>query len=71
MIVFSKTEMSFGPRRGLGTFRGGPACGRMREEIDVWMTAPAQEAVCLQRPLPDDALWIAWRGGEKLDGLPS
>jgi len=40
-----------------------------QEAIDVWMTAPAKEALSLQRPLPDDALRIVARG-KKSDGLP-
>jgi len=37
------------------------------EEIETWLTAPANEALALQRPLPDEALRIvAW--GKKEDG---
>jgi putative SOS response-associated peptidase YedK len=37
------------------------------EEIETWLTAPAAEALKLQRPLPDGALRIVARG-EKKDG---
>jgi putative SOS response-associated peptidase YedK len=36
-----------------------------REEIEYWMTAPAEEALRLQRPLADDALMIVARGGKQ------
>ena len=39
-----------------------------REEIDIWMTAPADEALKLQRPLADDALRIVARGRKKDEG---
>ena len=39
-----------------------------QEEIDFWMTAPAEDALKLQRPLPDDALIIVARGGKKDEG---
>jgi hypothetical protein len=38
------------------------------EEIEAWMTAPAEEALKLQRPLPDGFLGIVARG-EKKDEL--
>jgi putative SOS response-associated peptidase YedK len=37
------------------------------EEIDVWMNAPTEDALALQRPLPDASLVIVARG-EKQDG---
>jgi putative SOS response-associated peptidase YedK len=37
-------------------------------EMDQWMTAPAAEALELQRPLPDEALRIVMRG-EKEDAV--
>jgi putative SOS response-associated peptidase YedK len=39
-----------------------------REEIDTWMTAPPEEALKLQRPVPDDALMIVARGEKKDEG---
>ena len=37
------------------------------EEIETWMTAPAEEALKLQRPLPDGTLRIV-ATGTKEDG---
>lgn len=38
------------------------------DEIEQWMTAPAKEALALQRPLPDELLRIVARG-QKRDGF--
>jgi putative SOS response-associated peptidase YedK len=35
------------------------------EEIETWMTAPTEEALKLQRPLPDGSLMIVARGEKK------
>src|ERR1700757_2156792 len=40
------------------------------EEIETWMTAPAEEALKLQRPLPDGKLTIVARG-ERKDECPA
>ena len=40
------------------------------DEFDIWLTAPAEEALVLQRPLPDDALRIVARG-ERSDRNPA
>jgi putative SOS response-associated peptidase YedK len=37
------------------------------EEIETWLKAPPEEALKLQRPLPDGALKIV-ATGEKVDG---
>ncbi len=37
-------------------------------EIDQWLTAPATEALVLQRPLADDALRIVARGAKRDEG---
>lgn len=37
------------------------------DEIELWMTAPANEALALQRPLPSGVLRIVARG-QKQDG---
>jgi putative SOS response-associated peptidase YedK len=56
------------PNREVGAIhpQAMPVILRSREEIDLWMTAPATAALKLQRPLPDDALIIVARG-EKQD----
>lgn len=37
-------------------------------EREIWLTAPVEDALKLQRPLPTDALRIVARG-EKKDGV--
>jgi putative SOS response-associated peptidase YedK len=39
------------------------------DELDAWMTAPAEQALKQQRPLPDGALRIV-ATGDKKDGAP-
>jgi putative SOS response-associated peptidase YedK len=39
-------------------------------EVETWMTAPVEEALKLQRPLPDGTLRIVARG-EKEDAAPA
>ena len=56
------------PNREVGTIhpQAMPVILRSRGEIDLWMTAPATEALKLQQPLPDGTLVIVAKG-EKQD----
>ncbi len=45
-----------------------PAILTTRDEIDIRMNAPPEEALKLQRPMPDDALVIVGRGEKKDEG---
>jgi putative SOS response-associated peptidase YedK len=58
------------PNAVVGTYhpKAMPVILTTQEEIDIWMMAPALEALRLQRPLADDALIVVARG-EKQDGL--
>jgi putative SOS response-associated peptidase YedK len=47
-----------------------PAILRQPDQIDAWLTLPTEEALKMQRPLPDGALKIVARG-EKEDGAPA
>ena len=40
-----------------------PVILRTPAEIDLWMSAPPEDALKLQRPLPDGALKIVAKGG--------
>ena len=46
-----------------------PVILRTQEEIDRWMTAPAEDVPKLQLKLPDSSLIVVARG-VKEDGLP-
>jgi putative SOS response-associated peptidase YedK len=42
-----------------------PVILRTAEEIDDWLMAPVDEALKLQRPLPDRTLMVVARGKKK------
>ena len=42
-----------------------PMILRTHDEVDVWMNAPRQVALELQRPLPDDAVMIVLRDAKE------
>lgn len=48
-----------------------PVILRTADEVETWLSAPAAEALALQRPLPDDALRIVARGERKDEASPS
>ena len=66
IFAFLTTE----PNKLVGTYhpKAMPVILTTRQEIDLWMTAPVQEALKLQRPLPDDTLVIVARGAKSDEG---
>jgi putative SOS response-associated peptidase YedK len=66
LFAFLTTE----PNRPVGSIhpKAMPVILSTRDEIDLWLTAPTDQALKLQRPLPDDALMIVARGGKKDEG---
>jgi putative SOS response-associated peptidase YedK len=64
LFAFLTTE----PNKMVGAFhpKAMPVILTTLQEIDTWMTAPAEEALQLQRPLADNAIVIVARG-EKED----
>jgi putative SOS response-associated peptidase YedK len=58
------------PNREVGAIhpKAMPVILTSREEIDLWMTAPAEDALKLQRPLADGALMIVARGKKEDEG---
>jgi putative SOS response-associated peptidase YedK len=65
LFAFLTTE----PNREVGAVhpKAMPVILTTPEEIDLWMTGPAEEALHLQRPLADGALTVVARG-ERKDG---
>ena len=66
IFAFLTTE----PNKVVGAIhaKAMPVILTTREETDTWMTASPEEALKLQRPVPDDALMIVARGGKKDEG---
>jgi putative SOS response-associated peptidase YedK len=66
LFAFLTTE----PNKVVGAIhpKAMPVILTTREEIDIWMGTPAEEALKLQRPLADDALMIVARGEKKDEG---
>jgi putative SOS response-associated peptidase YedK len=58
------------PNREVGAIhpKAMPVILTTQYEIDLWMTAPAEDALKLQRPLADGALRIVARGGKEDEG---
>lgn len=66
LFAFLTTE----PNKEVGVIhpKAMPVILTTPEEIETWMTAPTEEALKLQRPLPDGALKIVARGEGKDGG---
>jgi putative SOS response-associated peptidase YedK len=58
------------PNREVGEIhpKAMPVILTARQEIDLWMTAPAEDALKLQRPLADGALTVVARGKKEDEG---
>ena len=58
--MFAKAD----PNREVGAIhpKAMPVILTTPDEIETWMTAPTEEAVKMQRPLPDGSLKIVGRG---------
>ena len=63
---FGLTSINLG--RATNAAKAMPVVLTAQEEIDVWMDAPAEEALKLQRPLPNNSLKIVARGDKKDEG---
>lgn len=63
LFAFLTTE----PNKEVGAIhpKAMPVILTAQEEIERWMTAPAEEALKLQRPMPDGSLKIVARGSKK------
>ena len=48
-----------------------PVILRTQKEFDLWLTGSAEDAMALQKPLPDDALEIVFIGGGRTRNLRS
>jgi len=66
IFAFLTTE----PNKEVGAIhpKAMPVILMTRDEIDLWMNAPAAEALKLHRPLPDGALMIVGRGTKQDEG---
>jgi putative SOS response-associated peptidase YedK len=66
IFAFLTTE----PNKEVGAIhpKAMPVILTTREEIDLWMSEPAGEALKLQKPLPNDALKIVARGDRQDEG---
>ncbi|MCW8306483.1 SOS response-associated peptidase [Acidiphilium sp. PA] len=62
LFAFLTTE----PNKLVGRYhpKAMPVILTTSDEIDTWMSAPAPEALVLQRPLADDALIVVRHGGK-------
>ena len=65
--------LTINPNAGVGVVhpKAMPVILRTAEEVTTWLTAPAVDALKLQRPLPDDSLRTVARGIKEDGGVIS